>query len=225
MRVPGYEFHNVGSLVNDPVLDVVHGLIYHVTGNLVSPLNFFDGPSAGIESTFYIPKVDTEDKEQYRDTNREADANFRANSWIGTDGKRHGFLSVETAGLASGKWNKYQLDELKELTLITAKHHDYPLRECGSYHGHGVGYHTMYPEWSNVPGKTCPGPERKVQFRQIIVPWLNEQRLASKFYTVRAGDTAATVAAKFNIKIVELWRWNDGVSLPLLPGTRLRIKL
>lgn len=225
MRVPGYEFHNVGSLINDPRLDVVHGIIYHVTGTNVSPLNFFDGPSKGIESHFYIPKTADDPKEQYRDTTREADANFKANSWIGSDGKRHGFLSVETQGLGGGKWTKYQLDELKELTLITAKKHDYPLRKCGSYHGHGVGYHTLFSEWSNVSGKTCPGPERKVQFEEIIVPWLAEQRQGSKFYISKTGDTAPAIAEKFNIKIVELWRWNDGVSLPFKPGTRLRIKL
>ena len=224
MKLPGYVFHNVGVLTNDPVLDVVHGLIAHVTGTLVSPLNFFDGPSNGIESTCYIPRTADEDKEQYRDTTREADANFRANSWIGTDGKRHGFISVETMGLGGGKWNKYQLDELKDLILVTSKEHDYPLKVCESYHGHGIGYHTMFPEWTNVPGKTCPGDERKQQFQDIIVPWLAEQRTASKYYVTKIGDTAPSVADKFNIKVVELWRWNDGVSLPLKPGIRLRIK-
>jgi LysM repeat protein len=225
MLVPGYEFHNVGSLVNDPKIDVVHGLIYHVTGTNVSPLHYFDGPSQGIESTFYIPKTSEDPKEQYRDTNREADANYKANSWIGTDGLRHGFLSVETQGLGGGKWTKYQLDSLKDLTLVTAKEHGYPLKECESYHGHGVGYHTMYPQWTNVSGKTCPGAERIIQFREIIVPWLAEQRTASKYYVTKVGDTAPSVADKFHIKVVELWRWNDGVSLPLKPGTRLRIKL
>lgn len=224
MKVPGYVFHNVGSLENDPVLDIVHGLIYHVTGTLVSPLKFFDGPSKGIESTFYIPKTDDDDKEQYRDTTREADANFRANSWIGTDGKRHGFLSVETMGLASGKWTKYQLDELKHLTLVTAKEHDYPLKPVESFHGKGVGFHTQFPEWSNVVGKTCPGSERKIQFKEIIIPWLAEQRQENKMYTVKLGDTVVEICNRFNIKVLDLWRWNDNVNLPLVPGTKLRIK-
>lgn len=36
----------------------------------------------------------------------------------------------------------------------------------------GVGYHTMYAGWSNVAGKTCPGPDRIAQFNNVLIPWM-----------------------------------------------------
>jgi len=222
MRLPGYVFHNVGSLVNDPKLDVIHGCIFHVTATNVSPLHYFDGPSQGIESTGYIPKSNANPKEQYRDTTREADANYKANSWIGTDGSRHGFLSFETQGLGSGSWTKYQLDEIKDVILVTHDEHGFPLHKCPSYHGYGVGYHTLFPEWSNVPGKTCPGPARIKQFNQIIVPWLAEQH--NKFYVWKQGDTVKSVADKFNTTILNLWRLNPGSDLPFRTNDSVRVR-
>lgn len=224
MRIPGYVFHNVGSLQNDPRLDVVHGLILHVDGgNATSLWHWFDGPSGGIESHVFIPKGPEHDKEQFRDTTREADANYKANSWLDASGKRHGFLSAETQGYGSGKWTKYQLDEIKDLILVTAKEHQYPLKPVGSYHGKGVGYHTQYPAWTNVPGKTCPGAGRIQQYHDIIVPWLAEQRDAANYYVTVTGDTAFGVAHKYGITVSDLWRWNPNVAPPFKAGTKLRI--
>lgn len=224
MRIPGYEFTNVGSLANDPLLDVVHGLILHVDGgNATSLVKWFDGPSQGIESHVFITKDVKNPNEQFRDTSREADANYKANSWIGSDGKRHGFLSAETQGTGAGKWNKKQLDDIKELILITSKEHDFPLRKVGSYHGHGIGYHTQFPEWTNVPGKTCPGKDRIVQYNEVILPWLAEQK-DTRFYITKKDDTVPGICAKFKIEQWQLWRWNPGTFPPFAPGTKLRVK-
>jgi LysM repeat protein len=225
MRLKGYVFDNVGELTNDPKLEVVHGFICHVTGTMVSPKNYFDGPSKGIESHLYIPRTRDNPKEQYRDTTREADANYRANSWIGKDGKRHGFISCETQGLGGGEWTDYQILQIKDAILQTQREHKYPFKVPGNYHGYGVGYHTLFPEWSNVPGKTCPGVNRKVQFKEIIVPWLNKQAEEDKikFYTTKRGDTVPVIADKFNIPQWQLWRWNPHVNPPFDVGTKLRV--
>lgn len=227
MLLEGYEFHDVGSLRNDPFLDVVHGLILHVdAGNAVSLWQFFDGPSGGIESHVHIPKSAVNPKEQFRDTQREADANNKANSWIGTDSQRHGFLSAETQGYGGGYWTKYQLDSIKELIMVTHKEHKYPLQECPGPKRYGVGYHTQYPSWTNVPGKTCPGANRIEQYHTIIVPWLDEQRALErvKFYTVLKGDTVNVVSDKFDLPVWKLWKLNPDIEPPFKPGMKVRIR-
>lgn len=221
LLVPGYVFHNVGSLQNDPVIDVWHGLILHETGSQVSPLEFFDGPSNGIESTLYLPKREAQEKQQYRTLNREADANFKANSWIGSDGQRHGFTSLETQGAGDEKWTKYQLDEIKELALLLSRALKWPLKVPQSYHGWGMGYHTQFKSWTNVPGKTCPGAGKKQQYKEILVPWMAQQ---TKFYVTKPGDTVPSIADQFNVPQWQLWRWNPDVNPPFPAGTILRVK-
>jgi len=227
MRLKGYVWKPTGTLARDPQLDVVHGVILHVDGgNATSLYKWFDGGSNGIESHAFLPKSAANDKEQFRDTRREADANYKANSWIGPDKKRHGFLSLETQGLGRGTWNKYQIEGIKDFILQTHEEHDFPLRKCPGPRGHGVGYHILYPDWTNVRGKICPGPDRIKQFNQIIVPWMAEEskRRKQNWYVTKPGDTAPSVADHFGIDVWQLWRWNPGVRLPFPVGTRLRVR-
>ena len=225
MRVDGYKYIEVGSLQNDPRLDVIQGVILHVTGTQVSPLEYFDGPSNGIESHFYIPRTTDGRKEQYRDTNREADANYKANSWVDAEGVRHGYISVETQGLGSGSWTRYQLEEIRELLLTLHKEHNFPLRKPTGPKAKGVGYHILFGSWSNVPGKICPGPERIEQYEKELLPWMKDvmERESVKTYTVGENESAPKVADKFGLTILELWRMNPGVSLPLKEGQTVRI--
>jgi hypothetical protein len=222
LLVPGYKFYNVGNLQNDPVIDVHHGLILHETGTNVSPLEFFDGPSNGIESTLYLPKKADQEKQQYRTLNREADANFKANSWIGDDGLRHGFTSLETQGKGDEPWTDYQLNEIKELCLLLSKALDFPLKVPLAYHGRGVGYHTQFPQWTNVPSKVCPGAGKIEQYHKILVPWMKEQ--TTKYYITKRGDTVPSIATRFNVPQWQLWRWNPDANPPFPPGTKLRVK-
>lgn len=222
MKVPGYTYIEVGSLTNDPKLDVVQGVIIHVTGTLVSPLNFFDGPSNGIESHLYTPKDPDARREQYRDTNREADANFRANSWVDSDGKRHGYISWEFMGLGGGKYNKYQLSEMFRVLPILSKEHDFPLKVPTGPKSKGVGFHTQFNDWSNVAGKICPGPERIQQYWDIIVPWMKEPPV--NLYTWKQGDTVTSVAKKFDLTVTQLWRLNPGSSLPFVKGDIVKVR-
>ena len=223
MLLDGYLYRPVVGLERDPQLDVVAGLILHVSGSTTSTslYNYFNGPSKGIESHLHIPRSPDYPKEQYRNTNREADANYKANSWL-VDGKLHGFLSVETQGGGAGKWNDYQIEEIKDAILQTSKAHGYPLKVPTRWNGKGVGFHTQFEEWSNVSGKICPGPERKKQYWEIIVPWMKELNI--KEYTWQQGDTVSRVSQKFGLTVLELWKLNPGSSLPFRSGDKVRVR-
>lgn len=175
---PGATYRPVVGESKDPGIIPV-GVILHVAAsNADSLFGYFNGPSGGIESHFHIPLTDRAPVEQYRDTAREADANYKGNSWVAADGKRYGFLSAETAGLADGEWNQHQLDEI--LALIRWAHgvHHFPLRRAPGYRSPGLGYHVMFGtgegtnSWSNARGKVCPGPRRIRQFEEVILPSL-----------------------------------------------------
>jgi hypothetical protein len=125
---------------------------------------YFNGPSGGIESHFYITwrgKI-----EQYRDTDFEADANYRANPFA---------ISIETAGWGTGRWNLAQRRAIKRLLKWVHETHDVPLEKVTAWDGAGVGYHTQFGApgpWTPV-SKSCPGPGRIAQFDTWLVPWMN----------------------------------------------------
>ncbi|HEY1178468.1 MAG TPA: N-acetylmuramoyl-L-alanine amidase [Phytomonospora sp.] len=168
-RIADHKIIPPGS--SDPRIDVVVGAILHVdAANSPSLYNYFNGPSGGIESHFFIKLDGT--IEQYRDTNYEADANYHANSWV-SGGKRYGFVSIETQGYGNGIWNDAQLVAIKRLLTELAGEHGFPLRRCPGPFSPGVGYHTMWgapSDWTPV-SKTCPGPNRVIQYDQVLVPW------------------------------------------------------
>jgi LysM repeat protein len=224
MHLVGYVWKPTTELTNDPLLDVVAGVVLHVdAGNATSLYNWFNH-DGGIESTAFLPKGPEHDKEQFRDTQRNADAQNAGNLWT-EKRKLHGFDSLETQGYANEKWTPYQLDGIKDFIHQTHKEHKYPLQVASGYHGEGVGYHSMFSEW-NTSHHTCPGPKRIIQFNSIIVPWLKAEAALekTKYYTAVKGDTAAIIARKFKLSVLELWRLNPGSSLPLKPGTRVRVR-
>lgn len=174
---PRAKYRPVTGLANDPPIRPI-GVILHVSASNATSLHgWFNGPSGGIESHLHIPTTPDHPIEQYRDTAREADANYKGNSW--TDGgERLGFLSVETQGLGDGAWSPYQLDEILLFLRWAAAEHGFPLRRCPSYRSAGIGYHVMFGSgegtnsWSNARGKVCPGSRRIAQFKDIILPTL-----------------------------------------------------
>lgn len=158
---------------NDPAIIPVGCILHVAISGADSLFPYFDGPSGGIESTWYVRYDGT--IEQYRDTEREADANGDGNSWIGSDGRRYGLHSIETAGFEHGEWTDAQLQSIKRLLAWDAREHDWPLQVIGRWNGKGVGYHVQFGApgpYTNVRGKTCPGPDRVQQFNNIITPWL-----------------------------------------------------
>lgn len=159
---------------NDPPIIVVGAILHVDAGDSSDLFNYFSTQSGGIESHFHVPKVGP--IQQYRDTHFEADANLKANSFLGKDGKTYGFVSVETQGFEKGEWNPHQLDNIKLLLKWLHETHNFPLKKCDNPQGPGVGYHTMF----GAPGpwtpnaKTCPGADRIRQFNSVLVPWFSE---------------------------------------------------
>ncbi|TDE02825.1 N-acetylmuramoyl-L-alanine amidase [Jiangella asiatica] len=156
---------------NDPRIIPV-GMVFHVRAGLGDSLfPYFNGPSGGIESHLYVRFDGT--VEQYRDSTREADANYKGNSWV-SGGKRYGLLSVETEGLEYGEWTPEMIVSLKRLYRWGMDVHDFPARVCPAWNASGLGYHVLFGApgpWTPV-AKSCPGPDRVEQFNEIFRPWL-----------------------------------------------------
>jgi hypothetical protein len=161
---------------NDPRIKPV-GVILHVdAGNAGGEAlyGYFKTRSGGIESHFHIQKDGK--VYQYRDTHSEADANYKANSFV-EGGIRKGYISVETQGLERGYWTSAQLQSIKELLLWARREHGIPLKKCANPTDAGIGYHTLFgapSAWTPV-SKSCPGPDRKRQFHETLVPWMAKQ--------------------------------------------------
>lgn len=166
----GAKLRNIPPGANDPAITAIGAILHVDAANSGSLFSYFNGPSGGIESHFFVRKDGV--VEQYRDTKYEADANYHANSFI-KNGKLYGYVSIETQGLASGEWNEAQLREIKKLLLWLSKTHGFPLKRCATATDPGVGYHVMFGApgpWTPV-AKSCPGPGRVKQFNDVLVPW------------------------------------------------------
>lgn len=150
---------------NDPRIEARIGILHVDAGNAYDLEDYFRYRSGGIESHLHIPKDGTLD--QYRDTDWEADANYKANPFA---------ISVETQGYGAGKWTGEQIDMIKRVMLWCRDTHGIPLRKVTSWNDPrgGWGYHTLFgapSEWTPV-AKSCPGPDRIEQFHSILVPWM-----------------------------------------------------
>jgi hypothetical protein len=149
---------------SDPRITPRVAILHVDAGNADSLYDYFDGPSGGIESHFYVQRDGG--LEQYRDTSRQADANLDANDFA---------VSIETQGYGEGEWTDEQLATIKRLLVwLHEVHPAIPLRECDRWDGSGIGYHVQFGapgHWTPV-SKSCPGPDRVRQFNNVIVPWL-----------------------------------------------------
>jgi hypothetical protein len=149
---------------NDPAITPRVAILHVAVTDAWSLFEYFRDRSGGVESHFYVTwsgKI-----EQYRDTNWEADANWRANPFA---------VSIETQGWAGGTWNRRQLASIKRLLVWLQDEHAIPLRECKTWSGSGLGYHSGFEEWSYTV-KSCPGANRIAQFYDDVLPWAAEQR-------------------------------------------------
>lgn len=147
---------------SDPKITARVG-VWHVDGGNASSLyDWFNGPSGGLESHFFITKDGV--LEQYRDTAYQADAQWAANDFG---------LSVETQGFGDGVWTDAQIFMSQRLMRWMHAEHSIPLRKIQNWNGSGFGYHSLFPEW-NKSNHSCPGAGRIKQFDQVLVPWLNK---------------------------------------------------
>lgn len=123
----------------------------------------FPKPHSGLEWHFWISLKGN--IFQLVDTELRADANHLANSFA---------VSIETEGLGDGKWTPAQIASILRLLRWLNQVHGIPLTVCKTWDGSGVGFHTQFGapgKWTPV-AKSCPGPNRKTQFWDTIVPAL-----------------------------------------------------
>lgn len=150
---------------SDPRIRPRIGILHVDAGNNPDLFDFFKNRSGGIESHFHIRRDGH--LYQYRDTDWQADANHNANDFA---------ISVETQGFGEGEWTPEQLATIKRLMLWAREVHRIPLRQVTRWDDPegGWGYHTLFgapSNWTPV-AKSCPGPDRKRQFHDVLVPWM-----------------------------------------------------
>lgn len=124
---------------------------------------FFKRSDVRVESHFHVLNDGT--IEQYMDTTRQADANYKANVRA---------ISIETEddGKPDSKpWTPQQVAALVKLGAWLAEVHDIPAVQCPAWDKPGFGWHSMWGApgpWTPARGKTCPGRARIPQVPGII---------------------------------------------------------
>lgn len=167
---------------SDPPIKARTAILHVAASEGPSLYNWFNGPSGGIESHFYIRYDGT--VEQYRDTDYQADANVMANGFA---------VSIETEGLAGGKWTDKQLAAIKALLLWLNKVEGIPLRVPKTWDDSGVGYHVLFEKQWDGRGAVCPGPNRIEQFKKVLVPWMAAPTTAQEDDMPLTTDDAKTL--------------------------------
>jgi N-acetylmuramoyl-L-alanine amidase len=139
-------------------------VIHHsIVGSAEGAWQYFAGSTA-IESTFIVKKSGY--FWQCMSLGEQADANFRANAFAG---------SIETEDNGNpdrDPWTPAQVDTLVWLSLEMRRlRPQIARRRCRRWDDPGLGYHTLFPgQWTNVPGKSCPGTFRKRQWANQVLP-------------------------------------------------------
>lgn len=149
-------------------------LILHTAVDAPGPTDlyrYFERRDVTLESHFWLPLAKV--MEQFIDTERSADANRLANRRL-EGGRWVGAISVETEDEGRPSelpWNDYQQEQLVELMIWAHRVHGIPLKQCESWTGAGIGWHSMWgapSPWTPAAGKTCPGPKRIAQIPGLI---------------------------------------------------------
>lgn len=137
--------------------------ILHSAAGRGSLYGWFAG-SSNLESHFWVS--DDGVIEQYVDTNRRADANLKANAFAVS-------IETESSREATERWTPKQADAIVRLLDWLCRVHPNIIRaQCTAWDGAGIGWHTMWgapSQWTPV-AKSCPGPARKVQAADEIIP-------------------------------------------------------
>lgn len=164
---------DIRSNDNDPSI-IPTQFIAHVA---VVPI--FNGISSGpafhdhLDWQFYIdagPGKPEEIITQLRDTHVQADANFLAN---GPRADGTGAISFESEGDGNNEWTEWQVDAIVWLFKKGNEIDGIPLVLCPAWDAPGLGYHRLFNEW-NKPYHSCPGDAKVAQFRNIILPRVQE---------------------------------------------------
>jgi hypothetical protein len=175
-----------------PVLILDHSIV----GSAIGAWWYFHD-STGIEAHFIIRGRRSGSRDghiwQLMDTDRQADANFRANDKA---------ISIETEDDGDPNvqpWTAAQLDSLKWLhSKLVSIYPRIRRREATDCDGPGLGYHSKLGApscWTPVVGKTCPGkPVRVQQWRRVLLPAflspLSPEPKETDMFVLRCDHTA-----------------------------------
>lgn len=166
-----------GEEQNEPVIRPTQVIFHTMVGFLDSTEHNFDREGNPIESHFGLGSPDDMGRggadgefRQWMPMDHSADANFRANRR--PDGT--GAISIECAdgGSEFNPLSPLQLSVLVRFGNWAADNLGIPRRICRDPGDPGFGYHTLFgapSDWTPV-AKTCPGPVRIRQIRDIVFP-------------------------------------------------------
>ncbi|WWM24883.1 N-acetylmuramoyl-L-alanine amidase [Streptomyces sp. B21-104] len=145
-----------------PTQFIVHSIIAPWTARRVYE---YWRDSTNLESHFGLGYEG--DLGQFIGTETRADANAGANRR--SDGT--GAVSIETASNLQGSdpWTDEQVEELIKLGVWLHQKHGIPLRICRTHNDPGMGWHSLFPQWS-TSGTACPGKARIAQFKTTVFP-------------------------------------------------------
>ncbi|MEU1775338.1 N-acetylmuramoyl-L-alanine amidase [Streptomyces sp. NPDC019922] len=145
-----------------PTQFIVHSIIAPWTAKRVYE---YWRDSTNLESHFGLGYAG--DLGQFIGTETRADANAGANRRPNGTGA----VSIETASNLQGSdpWTDEQVEELIRLGVWLHQTHDIPLRICRTHDDPGMGWHSLFPQWS-TSGTACPGKARIAQFKTVVFP-------------------------------------------------------
>lgn len=156
---PGGVFRPLPENDTEPAIEATQLIFHSAVSRGDSLFGYFDKPGVNVESHLYVQADGG--TEQYIDTARQADANYRANDTA---------ISVESWDNADPDhlpWTEAQMERLVDIAVWAHRTHGIPLMWCLDPDSPGIGYHSLFPDWSPVV-KTCPGLARRPQVAQII---------------------------------------------------------
>lgn len=137
-------------------------VILHSAAGRGSLYGFFKN-SSSLESHFWVSEKGV--VEQYIDTTVRADANRNANSFAVS-------IETESSPSATEPWTSAQVTAIIALCDWLCSTHGIPRKQIESATGSGIGWHIMFGApgpWTPV-AKSCPGPARIIQARNVIIP-------------------------------------------------------
>lgn len=145
-----------------PTQFIVHSIIAPWTARRVYE---YWRDSTNLESHFGLGYAG--DLGQFIGTETRADANAGANRRSNGTGA----VSIETASNLQGSdpWTDEQVEELIRLGVWLHQTHGIPLRICRTHDDPGMGWHSLFPQWS-TSGTACPGKARIAQFKTVVFP-------------------------------------------------------
>lgn len=168
LLLPGVRWAPLPEADRQPRIVPTQVIVHTVVGSS-SPGPYFARGDVGAECHLWVDDDETATLWQFMSLNRQADANYRANRR--TDGS--GAISIETADQRDPAHQPWSDAQMHCIALAMADLHKMfpaiPFEIPTRWDAPGMGYHTLFPnEWTNVPGKTCPGQARKDQFPRLL---------------------------------------------------------